>query len=137
MLDNFLLLLFVIKLLEEMRQKKKMFQGDKKYLHVQNDCPFFQSIYMDVFVLGIELLQKRKKTFSSIQSHNSKIVDAINMMFWSKNYKIVFSVYLVLCKYTDIILLHKVLGIPVIIKITIKVWFLPQRFWLYISIIGC
>ena len=80
MLDNFLLLLFVIKLLEEMRQKK-MFQGDKKYLHVQNDCPFFQSIYMDVFVLGIELLQKKKKTFSSIQSHNSKIVDAINMMF--------------------------------------------------------
>ena len=45
-------------------ETKKMFQGDKKYLHVQNDCPFFQSIYMDVFVLGIELLQKRKKTFS-------------------------------------------------------------------------
>ena len=64
--------------------KKKMFQGDKKYLHVQNDCPFFQSIYMDVFVLGIELLQKKKKTFSSIQSHNSKIVDAINMMFLVK-----------------------------------------------------
>ena len=60
MLDNFLLLLFVIKLLEEMRQKK-MFQGDKKYLHVQNDCPFFQSIYMDVFVLGIELLQKKEE----------------------------------------------------------------------------
>ena len=79
MLDNFLLLLFVLKLVEEMRQKE-MFQGDKKYLHVQNDCPFFQSIYMDVFVLGIELLQKRK-TFSSIPSHNSKIVDAIIMMF--------------------------------------------------------
>ena len=60
MLDNFLLLLFVIKLLEEMRQKK-MFQGDKKYLHVQNDCPFFQSIYMDGFVLGIELLQKKEE----------------------------------------------------------------------------
>ena len=38
-----------------------MFQGDKKYLHVQNDCPFFQSIYMDVFVLGIELLQKKEE----------------------------------------------------------------------------
>ena len=73
MLDNFLLLLFVIKLLEEMRQKK-MFQGDKKYLHVQNDCPFFQSIYMDVFVLGIELLQKKKEnvflnTVSQLKNH--------------------------------------------------------------------
>ena len=73
-------------------ETKKMFQGDKKYLHVQNDCPFFQSIYMDVFVLGIELLQKKEEdvflnTVSQLKNCRRYYYDIL-----SKDYTIVFSI---------------------------------------------